>query len=77
MTFKRVMRYDPTQKKIRLFRLLWRRRTPGLPGGGYSAKISVSLVPQIFGWTREWSGWRFTLAGIQVHHLKSFGGTIP
>ena len=40
MTIKCVMRYDPTQKKLRLFRFLWRHGTPGLPGGGYSAKMS-------------------------------------
>lgn len=74
MTIKRVMRYDPTQKKLRLFRLLWRRGAPGLPD---SAKLSVSLVPCIFGWAREWSGWRITLAGVQIHYLKSFGGIIP
>lgn len=76
MTIKRVMRYDPTQKKLRLFRLLWRRGTPGLPGGGYSAKLSVSLVPRIFGWAREWHSWRLTLAGVQVHAQKAFGGII-
>lgn len=77
MIIKRIMRYDSTQKKLRLFRLLWQRGTSGLPGGGYSAKLSVSLVPRIFGWVRELSGWRLTLAGFQVHHLKSFGGIIP
>lgn len=76
MTFKRVMRYDPTQKKLRLFRLLWRHGVPGLPGGGYSAKLSVSLVPRIVGWSREYFGWRLTLAGVQVHHLKAYGGII-
>lgn len=77
MTIKRVMRYDPTQKKLRLFRFLWRHGTPGLPGGGYSAKLSVSLVPRIFGWARGWHEWRITLAGVQLHHLKAFGGIIP
>lgn len=76
MTIKRVMRYDPTQKKLRLFRLLWGHGTPGLPGGGYSAKLSVSLVPRVFGWDRGWHEWRITLAGVRLHHLKAFGGII-
>lgn len=75
MKFKTVFRYDHLQRKLRLFRLLWRRGTPGRPPG-YSAKLSAALVPKLFGWNREYFGWRLTLFGVQFHHLKSYGGTI-
>lgn len=74
MKIKPVFRYDPRQRKLRLFRLLWLRGRPGF--GGYSAKLSVSFVTRAFGWTREYFGWRITLMGLQLHHLRSYGGTI-
>lgn len=71
--FKPVMVYDETQRKLRLFRVIWDHGTVG-DGQGYSNKVAVSLVPRLFGLLRDWDGWRLTIAGLQVHRLKSWGG---
>ena len=77
MTVKLVMRYDPDAEETSAVPYpIWQHGTPGLPGGGYSAKLSVSIVPRIFGWEHGWHEWRLTLAGAQIHHLKAFGGII-
>lgn len=75
MRVKNVMRYDPRQRKLRLFRLLWQVGTVG-DGDGYSAKLSFALVPKLFGWSDEFFGWRLTLLCVQVHHLRAYGGII-
>lgn len=51
---KRVMRYDPTQHKFRLFRLLWTRGIVG-DGEGYSAKLAVSLRPKLYQFSRDFN----------------------
>lgn len=72
MTFKRVMRYEPAQRKFRLFRLMW---TKGVVGkGGYSAKLAVSLWPRLFHFERDFHEWRLTVLGISVHKKLSYGG---
>lgn len=72
MKFKRVMRYEPGQHKLRLFRIMW---TVGNVGkGGYSAKIAVSLWPKLFHFERDYNEWRITVLGISVHKRLSFGG---
>lgn len=73
MQIKPVMRWDSTQRKLRLFRLMWRRGIVG-DGKGYSAKAAVSVTPRLFGFVRDFDGWRLTLLGVQVHHVKSWGG---
>lgn len=75
MKIKLVLRYDPTQRKLRLLRFLWQRGVVGV-AGGYSAKLSISFVVRAFGWTREYFGWRLTVMWFQFHKLKSYGGTI-
>jgi hypothetical protein len=54
---KRVMRFDPTQNKLRLFRLMWNTGNVG-DGKGYSTKIAIVLVPKLYGFEHEYSGWR-------------------
>ena len=75
MKFKPVMRYDSSQHKFRLFRLLWINGVVGR-GEGYSAKLSVSLRPKWFDFWREFQGWQVTLLGVAVHKKKSYGGYI-
>lgn len=75
MKLKTVMRYDPKQRKLRLFRLIWQRGVVG-DGKGYSAKLSVSIAAKLFGWADDFSGWRVTFCGVQLHHLKAYGGVI-
>lgn len=72
---KRVMRYDPRIRKFRIARLMWVRGVCG-SGGGYSTKLSVSLVPMLIGWSRGLHEWRMTLLGVQLHYLRSYGGLI-
>ncbi len=76
--WKPVMRYSPSERIFRIGRLIYqggpRGSLPGRPGGGYSAKLSLSLEPRLFGFAREHGSWAVTLFGIRVHHLKSFGG---
>jgi hypothetical protein len=72
---KRVMRYDKSQRKLRLFRLLWSRGSVG-DGVGYSAKLAVSLVRKWAGWKRDTFGWRLTVLGVQLHHRRAYGGWI-
>lgn len=43
LRLKSVMRFDPTQGKFRIVRLMWERGNVGQPGGGYSGKLSLSL----------------------------------
>lgn len=77
MKLKPVFRYDNTQHKLRLFRLLWTRGVVGDGYGGYSAKLSISFVARAFGFQYDkYFGWRVTFMGLQIHHLRSYGGTI-
>ena len=72
MKIKTVLRYDPSNRLLRLARLMWQRGSVG--NGGYSAKLSVGLRPALFAFHRDWDGWRIIVAGIRVHFQKSFGG---
>jgi hypothetical protein len=77
MKLKPVFRYDPHQHKLRLFRLLWTRGLVGDGKGGHSAKLAISFVAHAFGFQYDKHfGWRITVMGLQVHHLRSYGGTI-
>lgn len=74
MRFKRVMMYDGIQGLFRLFRVMWERGAVG-DGVGYSAKLSVALMPKLFGWAREGRGsWFLTLFGIRLHYDRSYAG---
>lgn len=75
MKAKPVFRYDPTQRKFRLFRLLWTRGVVG-DGKGYSAKLAVSLRPKLFQFQRDFNEWRVTILGIDIHNKLSYGGVI-
>lgn len=75
LKFKSVFRYDSSQRKLRLFRLLWQSGVLGTIGW-YSAKLSFALVPRFIGFEREYFGWRLTFLGLHLHHLKAYGGVI-
>jgi len=75
LRFKSVMRFDEIQNHLRLFRLMWERGTPGVPGGGYSAKLAIGLRPRIFHREREYGkAFLFTILGLRVHYSRSYGG---
>lgn len=73
MTFKRVMRYDPSWPKLRLARIMWDRGVVG-DGKGHSAKLALALRPKLFQFERSFDGWRVVLFGIEVHKQLSWGG---
>lgn len=77
MKIKKVLRYDPTQRKTRLFRLLWIKGIVGIPNGGHSAKLAFSIRPVVFRWQMGTLGeWRLVLFGVDIHYLRSAGGVI-
>lgn len=76
MKLKTVFTWDPKHIKVRLFRLLWQHGVVGDGSGGYSAKLSINIVPVLLGFEREYFGWRLTILGLQFHHLKAYGGII-
>lgn len=73
MRIKSVITYEPTQRKVRLFRVMWERGEVG-NGHGYSAKIAVSLCPRLFQFERDFNEWRVTVLGVSVHKKLSYGG---
>jgi hypothetical protein len=75
LRFKSVLRFDEIQKHLRLFRLMWERGTPGVPGGGYSAKLAIGLRPRLFERERECGkAFLITILGLRVHYSRSYGG---
>lgn len=71
-TWKLVLRYDPTNKLLRICRAMWTRGEFG--EGGYSAKLSLGLHPVLFRWRREFSGWSLSILFLRLHYMRSFGG---
>ena len=76
--WKSVFRWDKEMRLLRIGRIIYqggpKGSRPGVEGGGYSAKLSIGLTPKLFGFHRGWHEWSFTLFGVRIHHLKSFGG---
>lgn len=70
---KWVGRYDPSNRLLRVGRIMWQRGTVG-DGQGYSAKLSIGLRPTLFRWHRETNGWLLTAAGVRVHLVRAYGG---
>lgn len=73
MKLKVVNRWDPSQRKFRLFRLLWTRGRVG-DGRGYSAKLSFAVRPMLFRNLYSFDGWEVTLFGVCAHYCRSYGG---
>lgn len=74
MKFKSVMRWDPQDRKFRVGRLLWQRGKVGF--GGYSAKFSLALTPNLLRVQRGLNEWRFGILGVEFHVKKAWGGLI-
>ncbi|NTG07231.1 hypothetical protein [Rhizobium rhizogenes] len=75
LRFKSVLRFDEIQNHLRLFRLMWERGRPGVPGGGYSAKLAIGLRPRLFHREREYGkAFLFTILGLRIHYSRSYGG---
>ncbi|MGZ2484301.1 hypothetical protein ACVITL_002824 [Rhizobium pisi] len=75
LRFKTVLRFDEIQNHLRLFRLMWERGRPGIPGSGYSAKLAIGLRPRLFHREREYGkAFLITILGLRVHYTRSYGG---
>lgn len=75
MTFKRVFRYDPQNRLLRLFRLVWDGRQMTQGGWPVSHKLTVGLThPFRWPFRRELDGWILNVFGVRVHHRVSHGG---
>lgn len=73
MQFKRVLTFNPREAKVRLFRVMWQRGV--MMKGGYSAKLSVSLVPRLFQCGEQLdTSFRLTILGLSFHYARSYGG---
>jgi hypothetical protein len=69
---RRVLRYDPHQRLVRVARAVWQRGTVG-DGRGYSAALSLSLCRVPFDWHREWNAWFLVVAGVRLHYRRDWG----
>ncbi|HBS81366.1 MAG TPA: hypothetical protein DD989_22355 [Pseudomonas sp.] len=72
MRVKKVMTWSPSEKTLRLLRVMWENGTPGK--GGYSVKLSLALVSRFARWERCRYEWALTLAGVRLHYRRSYGG---
>lgn len=73
MRLKPVFTWSSTERKVRLFRIIWKRGIVG-DGKGYSAFLSLSLVPHLFWWHSLWDGFDVVVLGLRIHHKRSYGG---
>lgn len=81
MKIRRIMRWDPTLRKLRMFRVVWQRGEWGMktPEGRcipYSFALTVGLRPALFSFRREYDQVRTTLFGVVVNYHRSAGGTL-
>lgn len=70
---RKLMRYDPGSKMLRVGRVVWQRGEVG-DGQGYSTKLTLGLRPALFSWRRESRGWKLIVLGVRVHLDRSYGG---
>lgn len=74
LRFKSVLRHDEMQGHFRLFRVMWEKGVPGIPGGGHSNMVSVALHPKLFIWDANGRNWLLVICGIRIHRKRSYGG---
>lgn len=75
LRFKRVMRWDASNKIFRIGRFLWTVGKVG-DGHGYSNKFSISLALHIFQWRVGRWEWLLIILGIRLHRKRAYGGHI-
>lgn len=73
MKLKPIMTWSPSERKLRLVRLIWERGTVG-DGKGYSAFFSLALMPRLFLVERTFFKFRVVILGISLHWRRSYGG---
>ena len=79
LKFKKVLRYSSSEKKYRLFRIIYNireMREDFILGKWVSLSFQVALMPKLFmyesGMTTN-TDWRLVLLGLSLH-LKSMAG---
>lgn len=79
MTFKKIMRWDRNQRKLRIGAFIWQRGEWGMKTADgrcipYSFKLTVALRPALFSLHRTWDEVRCTLLGVSLNYHRSAGG---
>ena len=65
--------WSSREKLLRLGRIVWANGRPG-DGKGYTAKLSLALMPSVIGWCHGCHEWSATLLGCRIHYQRSYGG---
>ncbi|WP_424140942.1 hypothetical protein [Roseomonas chloroacetimidivorans] len=74
LRWKRVGRYDASNRLLRVGRLMWERGVVG-DGNGYSAKLSFGLSWRLLPLVRrERDGWLVRVLGLRLHYRRAYGG---
>jgi len=70
---KPVLRFSKRDKLFRIFRVVYNKGNVG-DGKGYSAKVSLALMPVLVGFRKELFGFTLCFLGFRLHHKKAYGG---
>jgi hypothetical protein len=73
LAFKWVGTFSKTERKIRLFRILWSTGLNALKKPWHSSVLSLTLVPILAKFKKTLNGWEIVMAGIRLRHDKSYG----
>jgi len=81
MKIRSIMRWDATQRKLRMFRVVWQRGQYGAKDirgrcVPYSFALTIGMRPKLFSITREMDQLRVTAFGLFVNYHQSAGGTL-
>lgn len=80
LIFKKVLRYSPSEKKYRLFRIIYNTRDlkeNSFFGKWRSICFMVALLPKILFWEQGMShnqDWRLVILGVSMHLRIDAGG---
>lgn len=68
--------WSPSDRVLRLGRLVWRRGEGPGADRGYCAKFSFGLAPKLLSWERGWWSFLVVLCGVRLHYQRSYGGWV-
>lgn len=79
MRYQSVFTWSASERKIRLFRIIWEHRGSqiGLDPMAYSAMVSFSLVPRIYRNEPVLFGFDVSVLGLRIHYQRNYGGRFP
>jgi len=73
MKFRWIGRLDRQQKLVRLGSFLWGTHPAD---AGHRNRLSLSVRPALFHFSREVDGWRVTVAGVRLHMKRHPRGSL-